>query len=178
MIDLQTKKTILKSYLRGFSVPLTSEELDLFRETFTHFESTFVLGNASFLRKVGCFFLLHFGKKTYIKTDSYDIIEGYFGRLETDGIWYDVSTPFLIIYHHKQTAGNSLQMDLISHILVRRSRAGKPTLILSETSLPDVEEVFVTINKKIFKKGIQFQFEEQKITNKVKDKSDGNDHLV
>ena len=160
MISREDRIKLRNHYLRHYNTTFTKAELEIFRQELK-FETSYIEGDNLFLKKVACFFLLDFGKQIYRAVNSYEIVESHFGHGEeldeSANIWYDTTTPLLIVHHFKETPDNKLLYSLIGYNVRRRDFLDKMTLVLSEVEIREDKDtgeyltsIFKNLNKQIF----------------------------
>ena len=145
-MDINQSKIILRSYLGKFFVSISSEREALFKKKIKKLDTYYVVGDPVFLRQVGAFYLLAFGKQNYKSIISYDIMETLLGHTEEFGTSFqEIGGPVLIVYHFKRTFVNKRLEDSLNHLIGYRIADGRKTLILTECPLKEVEGAFPDI---------------------------------
>lgn len=144
LVDIGDKKIVdlLKFYLGRFFVKIPAPLLGRLKSEVTDYGSVVATGDMSFLKCVGSYMLLTFGRKGHREMSTYDLIEVYLGRVEGEeegSRFYDVETELLILTHLRATMENRQLENLVIHTMGQRALAGKHTLLLLEANLPQVQ---------------------------------------
>jgi len=149
VISDSDKRKILSAYLGNYSIPIPSTSTEELRKNFPKRETHLVQGTPHSLKTIGCYFLLEFGQVRYRSIFSYEIVEVFLGNMEEDRTFCDDQTPFLIIYHTRSTMQNRQLEPMIIHTVGQRQRMNRPTLVLTESRIKEVETFFRSSNLKV-----------------------------
>lgn len=142
-ISPEQKDRILRQYLGRFYGKVEPSVSALFSSEVSSACVVWAKGRPQFLRQIGACYLLKFGKLQYRFRLTYEIVDTFLGKTpdgsEGSETFYDTVSSYLILYHMGSTMENKQLQNMVCHTIAQRKLEGKPTLVLSEVSLPQVE---------------------------------------
>lgn len=144
----EQRREFLKAYLGQFYVPVEVEYRMDFAKKYPSPTPILATGKMPFLRKVGACFLLAWGTKDKTFLDSSKLVDMQFAERSerqddpTMTAIEDIPATLLVVFHYAGAHTSTFTETVVCGCATGRAVRKRATLILSETPLPSVAEVF------------------------------------
>lgn len=150
LITKEEQKRILKQYLGIFYVKPDKELYGFLKSEKVELKDAMLYGTPSQLKTVALYYLLTFGRQNYTHMFTYDLVERFLGNDEEEGSFQE-EAPFLILYHMRNTMPNKQLENMVNHLISRREIQGKVTVMLAESAVKEVEDLFAFREKRVIR---------------------------
>lgn len=144
VLSEQEKLKQLKFYLGKFFLKVDPQLHKFFHEKLPKPSNVIAVGNNRFLRNLGAYYLLAFGRQTYRFVFDYEIVDTFLGNNVDPNepqTFYDTTSKLLIIYHMANTMENKQLEPMVCHNMTQRKMEGLHTIVMMETELKQVATV-------------------------------------
>lgn len=149
-IEGETRTKILYNYLKPYWAKPSKKTRDFIDENFKDgIRSCLIKGTREQLYEAAVVLLLKWGNLYWTNYTTETLLRNAMCFTEKDVQMSDLDTDVVIIYHPKGIQSNSYIEEALRHNFTVRSLSRLVTIILSEESLPRVEEVVSESNCKV-----------------------------
>lgn len=142
-ISLEEQRIILKRYLDFFYVPITKQDIILFKKQYPVLQNYYIQHTPENLKKIGCYLLLLRGNEKYKLYNTYELFQNYIGANEDSKEWLDLTTPVIFLYYAAFTEQNKKIMEILCHLIAHRRTKNLISVVLTETPLPTLRDVIL-----------------------------------
>lgn len=109
-------------------------------------------GPEEFLRIVGSYYLLNWGRKSWSLKRTYDFVEDYLDKQEEGGSLTTDTEGTLCILHVKNTMNNKQLDNMVLHVLENRRIKGLATCFFAEERIKRVYDFYMANKLNIVKR--------------------------